>query len=1024
MFKDGKIIIKGYRNRSNGLWNVPLAPTSQPTLPATSQRALGVIQDFKTKQELAGYFHACMFSPTPATFHHAVKRGHFTSWPGLTVALIYKHLAKSLATSMGHLRMQQKNIQSTTIATVIPLAESIDFSPSQEPTNPRTNTMYASMVAATNIRRSYSDQTGRFPVQSSRGNNYVFILYDHDSNAILSIPLKNRQAKSIADAWQTCHTRLQTNGYAPDLHIIDNECSDILKQAFTKYHIDFQRVPPHTHRRNAAERAIQTWKNHLLAGLSTCDPDFPPTEWDLLLPQCDATLNLLRASRRQPKLSSYACLNGAYDFNRMPLAPPGTKVVIHETPDQRDSWAPHGVQGWYIGPATEHYRCHKCYIPSTAGIRDALTLDWFPKQVPFPKVSTEDYLRQTASDMLAILANKEQTNKIPSLSYGSEITNAYTKIATFLSRATSRPLPTPTATAIESPAAEMRVPHSPPALPTKNPAAPLRVPTPTPMPPLGLGLPPQRLHIIPPSPTQSTKPPAVNVPSLLGTSPPPLTTRFGHAIHHIAQNVIKDRYEHHIAALVTPPAASGKQPSLDKLLRGPDATTWQRSNANEWGRLLPDGVGKSRPAKDRITGTGTLAFIRKTQVPAGRKVTYANWVCAIRNQKAETHRVRMTAGGDRLDCPYDVSSPAVSMTNAKLHINSTISDAHRGARYLGIDISNFYLGTDMPYHQYLRVPPSKIPQEIWDEYNIDIAPDGIVYCEIRKGMYGLKEAGILNKLVKALAPHGYKPMPNTTGLWKHTTRQTTFALCVDDFGVKYFSREDADHLINALRSTYNITIDWTGSLYCGLTLKWNYAEGWVDIYMPEYVIRALTKFNHPAPTKPQHAPHAWVEPIYGLRRQQSPTTTTDAPLLDAKGTIHVQGIAGTFLFYGRAVDPCILPALNEIAAEQAKPTTDTAHKCDMLMDYLHTNPNAVIRYTASDMILKVVSDAAFLVLPQAHSRAAAVYHLGWSNNDKRNGLVDVLCQTIKNVVASASEAETGGIYLGARHCCPMRIACI
>ena len=337
MFKDGKIIIKGYRNRSNGLWNVPLAPTSQPTLPATSQRALGVIQDFKTKQELAGYFHACMFSPTPATFLHAVKRGHFTSWPGLTVALIYKHLAKSLATSMGHLRMQQKNIQSTTIATVIPLAESIDFSPSQEPTNPRTDTMYASMVAATNIRRSYSDQTRRFPVQSSRGNNYVFILYDHDSNAILSIPLKNRQAKSIADAWQTCHTRLQTNGYAPDLHIIDNECSDILKQAFMKYHIDFQRVPPHTHRRNAAERAIQTWKNHLLAGLSTCDPDFPPTEWDLLLPQCDATLNLLRASRRQPKLSSYACLNGAYDFNRMPLAPPGTKVVIHETPDQRDS---------------------------------------------------------------------------------------------------------------------------------------------------------------------------------------------------------------------------------------------------------------------------------------------------------------------------------------------------------------------------------------------------------------------------------------------------------------------------------------------------------------------------------------------------------------------------------------------------------------------------------------------------------------------------------------------------------------
>ena len=86
------------------------------------------------------------------------------------------------------------------------------------------------------------------------------------------------------------------------------------------------------------------------------------------------------------------------------------------------------------------------------------------------------------------------------------------------------------------------------------------------------------------------------------------------------------------------------------------------------------------------------------------------------------------------------------------------------------------------------------------------------------------------------------------------------------------------------------------------------------------------------------------------------------------------------------------------------------------MDYLHTNPNAAIHYHASDMILKVVSDAAFFVLPKSRSHAAAIYHIGWINNNKQNGLIDVLCQTIKNVVASASEAKMGGIYLGARHC--------
>jgi hypothetical protein len=94
----------------------------------------------------------------------------------------------------------------------------------------------------------------------------------------------------------------------------------------------------------------------------------------------------------------------------------------------------------------------------------------------------------------------------------------------------------------------------------------------------------------------------------------------------------------------------------------------------------------------------------------------------------------------------------------------------------------------------------------------------------------------------------------------------------------------------------------------------------------------------------------------------------------------------------------------------------------MLMDYLHTYPNAVVRFYASDMILKVTSDAAYLVQPKARSRAAVHYHLGWKNSDRVNGPLDVLCQTIKNVVTSAAEAETGAIYIGGKHACPLRAA--
>jgi hypothetical protein len=153
------------------------------------------------------------------------------------------------------------------------------------------------------------------------------------------------------------------------------------------------------------------------------------------------------------------------------------------------------------------------------------------------------------------------------------------------------------------------------------------------------------------------------------------------------------------------------------------------------------GLGQNHPLANQITGTGTVFFITKSQVPKDRKVTYANFVCTIRPQKTETHRVRMTAGGDKLDYPRDASSPTVPMLDAKIHINSTISDAKQGARHLGLDIKNYIIGTPMAYFQYLRVPQSVIPPEVWDDprYTIAIVNNGYVYLEIRRGMYGLKK---------------------------------------------------------------------------------------------------------------------------------------------------------------------------------------------------------------------------------------------------------------------------------------------
>ena len=152
--------------------------------------------------------------------------------------------------------------------------------------------------------------------------------------------------------------------------------------------------------------------------------------------------------------------------------------------------------------------------------------------------------------------------------------------------------------------------------------------------------------------------------------------------------------------------------------------------------------------------------------------------------------------------------------------------------------------------------------------------------------------------------------------------------------------------------------------------------------------------------------------------------TDTSPLLDKAGTQRVQSVSGTFLYYARAVDPTILVALNEISNNQAQPTVLTGKACDMLLDYLATHPDATIRYYASDMILCIIADAAYLVLPNARSRCAGVYFLSdlptsSPPDPKPNGAVHVLCKTLRGVPASAAEAETGGLFLNGQEAVPI-----
>lgn len=134
------------------------------------------------------------------------------------------------------------------------------------------------------------------------------------------------------------------------------------------------------------------------------------------------------------------------------------------------------------------------------------------------------------------------------------------------------------------------------------------------------------------------------------------------------------------------------------------------------------------------------------------------------------------------------------------------------------------------------MPLDVFPQHVRDQYNLDtLAVDGYVYLEMCRAIYGLPQAGALaNTLLrKHLAPAGYYEVAHTPGLWRHTWRPISFALVVDDFGIKYVGKEHANHLIAALND-YTLSVDWKGDLFCGITLAWNYKDRYLDISMPGY----------------------------------------------------------------------------------------------------------------------------------------------------------------------------------------------
>ena len=1076
VFKENTVVMRGFRNTKDGLWDIPIvknihpnnfimppihpsiynriSPPSKSAMFVTPSRSSKpkkilykqkltsdiqtpdldslikeytlrdnkvnvIIRKKQSKQDLARYLHAACLHPTVTSFTKAIAKNNFSSWPGLTTKLILRHLPKSTYTYQGHLHAQKQGLQSTKLlkSTDDIKDELDDHFPMSDVPNIKSNNVCYVLVDPQEIATGYIDLTGRFPKKSSRGNEYILVAYHFDANHIMALPIKNRRGPTITEAWETIHNDFKRAGAAPNTYVLDNEKSKDLIDSFNDEKIEYQLVAPYRHCKYA-ERAIQTFKEHFKSCIAATDPKFPLSEWDRLIPQTNITINLLRNARVNPKLSAYSYIYGEFNFRATPLAPPGTKVVAHISPDKRGTWELNGEMGWYVGPSLQHYRCVKCYFPRTREVRDCDTVEFFLHEIPFPRVTLNDHLKQAASDIISILS-KPPSSTVPSLMAGESTKNALLEIAKLLHRAEPIPdyseLPpddnppprvisdnTPTSTSIEN--------INPNIILFNNDEIQSQISN---------------------NIDTHQETPVVPAATLQTHSNLPKNLRFQNNSQHNyrLRSTTKSTNQPHLIAqhLFNITSAvyhifreDGKKETIDSLLKGKNSSVWERSLSNEWGRL-------AQGNDNAIKGTDTIQFIFRHEVPADKKVTYASYVCDYRPLKDEPYRVRITVGGDKLEYPDDAGSPAANLLETKILLNSVISDADKGARFMCADIKDHFLATPMDHPEYMRVQYKYIPNDIRHRYNLNskVTSDGYIYIKIQKGMPGLKQAAILayRHLKNCLEPFGYQPIPGTIGLWHHKSRPTKFCLCVDDFGIKYWSKEDAQHLCRAIGANFRYTVDEEGRNYCGLQLDWNYKRGYVDISMPKYIPAALKKLNHIPKVSPQHSPHRHTPIIYRKKGTQQMVDQRQSHFLPKEDIKTIQSITGTFLYYARALDSTMLPALNEIACTQAKPTQYTREECDQIMDYAATYPQVYVRFHASDMILAVDSDAAYLVMPNAKSRIAGYFQLN-DHPDRIqhpdiNGAILVECKALRNVMSSVAETETAGVFHNAQRAIPI-----
>ena len=371
-------------------------------------------------------------------------------------------------------------------------------------------------------------------------------------------------------------------------------------------------------------------------------PEFPMKLWYSLNPQSEMTLNMVRPCRFNPLMSACTALEGEFQYADTPLAPLGSLAIAGTTPSQRASWAPHGTRAWVTGPAMNHYRCLSLHVPTTNGFITADTFRWSDTNLfRLPKITVEEQIT-TASLSLSEAIRKNSTFCLPNTALREDVHKLATifqqgadkLLKSKLTLSENKPL-SPRVNQDDNVAEEnsKKLPISPRVIESKS------------------------LPKLSPYASSSQKELRLNQERPSHRHPTRSKNRLANTTAQLEQKQMTEHlpatFDFSYINTANPP----NQLKHNKLIQGPDNAKWLQGMSNELGRLT-QGFGS-------VKGNNTFFFIPKKSMPGNKTATYIRTVCAIRPHKTETHRVRITAGGNRVFYEGEKSTPIASIETIK-----------------------------------------------------------------------------------------------------------------------------------------------------------------------------------------------------------------------------------------------------------------------------------------------------------------------------------------------------------------------